>query len=403
MDIPENSTAFYRHLNELQSRFDSMKPELEVTVRDATLQVEGHIVVWNTAISKAGPLTGCGKGGTRIRAGLTLQEVKTLARTMALKNAAAGLPLGGSKSGLNAMPGHANFEQQYRRFVQLCKPFLYENGGAFGGFGFDIGAAPEHAIWACDELGSTCSFTGKPAHMGGTDYDREGIAGLGVAEAAATLMDVNRKQITATDFAVHGAGAMGSAVIRYFSAMGAKLCALGDPKYNGSWRFDHGVSEQLHDALITQRIKDAQRLIEIEGSLISSDANDVLFEHCTVLFPCALQAVITADNADRVNASYLVEAANNPCTPEAIAMLQNNGIALIPDFIANSGGIIAAYTELVNEYNNDTIVGNKIENAKNITREKIRDNIIHLSAVARQLDVSLRDAGLHFSLARILD
>src|SRR6478736_2351606 len=183
--------AFRAELKRLQALFETMPPELEVTVRDPALGVEGYVVVWNTGISAGGPLERSGKGGTRITPTVTLEEVKMLARTMALKNAAAGLPLGGAKSGLKLDPSTAGFERQYRRFVRLCAPFLHENGGPFGGFGFDIGARPEHALWACDELGSTRSFTGKPLHMGGTDYDREGIAGLGVAVAGATVLEVH--------------------------------------------------------------------------------------------------------------------------------------------------------------------------------------------------------------------
>jgi glutamate dehydrogenase (NAD(P)+) len=176
-----STAAFHAELKELTQFFGAMQPELEVTVRDPALGVEGYVVVWNTGISVGGPLERSGKGGTRITPNVTLDEVKMLARTMALKNAAAGLPLGGAKSGLKLDPSAPGFEKQYRRFVRLCAPLLHENGGPFGGFGFDIGARPEHALWACDELKSTRSFTGKPLNMGGTDYDREGIAGLGVA------------------------------------------------------------------------------------------------------------------------------------------------------------------------------------------------------------------------------
>jgi glutamate dehydrogenase (NAD(P)+) len=150
-----------------------MKPELEVTLRDPALGVEGYVVVWNTGISVGGPLEGCAKGGTRITASVSLEEVRMLARTMALKNAAAGLPLGGAKSGLKLDPSGPGFEKQYRRFVRLCAPLLYENGGPFGGLGFDIGARPEHALWACGKLKSTRSF--EADRHGSTDCDRQGI------------------------------------------------------------------------------------------------------------------------------------------------------------------------------------------------------------------------------------
>lgn len=194
---------FLAQLQALKEYFEAMQPELEVTLRDPALDVEGYVVVWNTGMSAGGPLAGSGKGGSRITPNLSLDEVKMLARTMALKNAAAGLPLGGAKSGLKLDPSAAGFERQYRRFVRLCAPLLRENGGPFGGFGFDIGARSEHALWACDELKSTRCCTGKPAHMGGTDYDLEGIAGLGVAVAGGTML-VKGESPAQASFAVQG-------------------------------------------------------------------------------------------------------------------------------------------------------------------------------------------------------
>ena len=167
-----------------------MQPALEMTFTDPDMDVEGFVVVWNTAISKRGPLftdgKGCGKGGTRIKQGLSLDDVKRLARAMAEKNAAAGLPLGGAKSGLNADPDAPDYEVKWKRFVSLVqeKGILKEDGGVFGGFGYDIGGKPPlNALWTIDELGSGKSFTGKPVDLGGTDYDKIGIAGLGVAVA----------------------------------------------------------------------------------------------------------------------------------------------------------------------------------------------------------------------------
>ena len=253
-NLPRDRATFDARLKTLRDSFEAMQPELEVTVRDPALGVEGYVVVWNTGISVGGPLERSAKGGTRITPNVTLDEVKMLARTMALKNAAAGLPLGGAKSGLKLDPAAAGFEQQYRRFVQLCTPFLHENGGPFGGFGFDIGARPEHALWACDELQSTRSFTGKPLSMGGTDYDREGIAGLGVAVAGATLMRIKGVDPSGASFAVQGMGAMGAAVLRYFSETGARLSALADPKYDGTWTFDRPLSAELQAALVTQDV-----------------------------------------------------------------------------------------------------------------------------------------------------
>ncbi len=391
---------FERRLHQLQEHFNATPPELEVTVRDPAYGVEGYVVVWNTAISRSGPLPNCAKGGTRLRDGLSLQEVKMLACTMALKNAAAALPIGGAKSGMNAEPRAELFEKKYRRFVEMCKPFLYENDGIFGGFGFDMGGAPEQAIWACDTLGSYRSFTGKPVTMGGTDYDREGIAGLGVAEAAARLVELHNEKVPSLRFAVHGVGAMGAAVLRYFAAKKAHLCAIGDPKYGGSWRFTQEISKELVTALGMQKVGEARELLGQEGQFVGSNPNQVLSEPCDVLFPCAQHKAITAENAPQVHARYLVEGANNPCAAESIPILHDKKINVVPDFIANAGGIIAATVELIAHYipQNTTDL---ILRAKNMTRTRIHNNMDRLLADAQRFNVSLRKAALSLALRRI--
>jgi len=387
--------AFYAELEALKDHFRATPPELEATVRDPALGVEGYVVVWNTAISAGGPLEGCGKGGTRITPQVTLDEVRMLARTMALKNAAAGLPLGGAKSGLRLDPAAAGFEQQYRRFVRLCAPLLRENGGPFGGFGFDIGARPDHALWACDELQSTRSFTGKPLHLGGTDYDREGIAGLGAAVAGRTMLDVYGDSVASASFAVQGVGAMGAAVLRYFSEMGGRMAALGDPRYGGTWMFEAPPSPELRSALGAQDIEKGKALLAAQAKKLSDDPADVLNCPVDILFPCAVQNAITADNVERIRARYVCEGANGPVTEDARAHLHRRGTPVVPDFIANPGGVIAAFVELTSDS------ANKAEQAKELAREKISFNVRRLFEIAQRYRADPQDAGMYMALSRI--
>jgi glutamate dehydrogenase (NAD(P)+) len=393
----DDRAGFHAELQRLKEHFEAMKPELEVTLRDPALDLEGYVVVWNTGISAGGPLPGCAKGGTRITPSVSLDEVKMLARTMALKNAAAGLPLGGAKSGLKLDPSAPGFEKRYRRFVRLCAPLLHENGGPFGGFGFDIGARPEHALWACDELKSTRCFTGKPAHLGGTDYDRQGIAGLGVAVAGATMLQIKGDSPARASFAVQGVGAMGAAVLRYFSETGARLTALSDPRYAGTWTFHAPLSADLHRALVGQDGETARPLLANEGTHVSRDPQDVLYLGVDILFPCAVQDVITEHNAPRIKARYVCEGANGPVTEAGRATLHAGGVALVPDFIANPGGVIAAFVELTSK------AADKAEEAKSLTREKIAANVRELFAIAERHHAEPQHAGLYMALAKIME
>lgn len=390
--FPETAEKFFEEFNTLRKRFNNMKPELEVTVRDPEHDIEGFVVVWNTKICKGGPFDrngkGIGKGGTRILEGLHLEDIGRLAKSMCEKNAAAGLPLGGAKSGLNFNADHPDYEEKYRRFVRLVKDsgILAEDGGVFGGFGYDVGGRPPYnAKWACDELGSFKSFTGKPVEDGGTDYDKQGIAGLGVAAAAKTLLEHKRLEIQKSTFAVQGTGAMGTAVIKHFSDYGGQLKALSDPRYDGTWIFNKLASAKIIDALFNQKTKDVQALLKKEATHLSADSGDVLFEDVDVVFPCAIEDVISVENVEKIKTKFVCEGANDPTTDVAHDILFRKGIIVIPDIIANPGGGIAAYVELVSEYEEDK--ENLVQKAKDKTIQKVQRNVSDLLNAVDRLDV----------------
>lgn len=398
-----NAAAFRAALDGYAKRFQDLAPELEATLRDPEMGVEAYVVVWNTKISASGPVAFSGKGGTRITPTLTLDEVKMLARTMALKNAAAGLPIGGAKSGLRADPNAPDFEKTYRRFVRLCAPTLLENGGPYGGFGFDIGGHPQHALWAVDELKSERCFTGKPVEMGGTDYDREGIAGLGVATSAVATLAFQDKTPQDVTFAVQGVGAMGAAVIRYFSAQGARLTALGDPRLNGTWTLTKAPDAEFLAALSRSDIDGIMAALPHYAIPSSPDANAVLLADADILFPCAIHNVIRPDNMGQIRARMIVEGANGPTHADCYAPLAARGVLVIPDFIANAGGIIAAYVELTSPITaaENAKTRKKVEEAKETTIRKITENVTDILRQAMSLGVTPREAGLYLAYQRI--
>lgn len=397
---------FVRRLTELEEKLATQKPELELTVRDRALDVEGYVVVWNSAPGRRGPLGPCGKGGTRITPTVSLGEVSMLAQRMALKNAAAGLAMGGAKSGLRGDPDAPGFEKRYRRFVQLVRPILCENGGIFGGFGFDIGARPIHPVWAAEELGSGRSFTGKPLAQGGTDYDREGIAGLGVAVAARTAFEVDTgSSFRGARIAVQGLGAMGAAVVRYASGFGAVISAVSDPRIGGSYfaASGTGFDPEIVKGIIAQDFERTGVLIRASGARSSEALDEVLYEPVDVVFPCAVQDVISAENVRQIRAKYVVEGANNPTSRDAQRMLFSQGALVIPDFIANPGGIIAAYVEMTSELTPEENVrtrGNP-ERAKALTEERISTNVIEMVAFARELEIDPVDAARYLTLEKV--
>jgi len=404
MDLGMSLKEFEAELERLESAFENMPPELELTVRDPELDLEGYVVVFNTLASLGGPLGRCGKGGTRISKSVELSEVVMLARSMTLKNAAAGLPLGGAKSAIKADPNEPDFERKYRRFVSLVKPILVENGGIFGGFGFDIGASPKHAIWACDELQSKRCFTGKPLNMGGTDYDKEGIAGLGVAIAAKTAVEFSGKSLSEVTAAVQGLGAMGAAVVRYFTEFGGTVTFIADPLIGGTYHFPEGLPTEIRERIVGFDLPTAKRLIT-EGGFKKLSLDEVLYQKVDVLFPCAFQNVINADNVDRIVSKFVIEAANNPCSEEARTRLFEKKITLVPDFIANSGGIMAAYVEMISTISpeENVITRKNVTDSKTLTENKIAANVKNLLELAKSLDIAPARVGRFIALTNILN
>lgn len=396
-----DAQRFAGELEELERRFERLTPELEMTVRDPAMGVEGFVVVWNTIAGSDSPLGRVGKGGTRITPKTSLEEIKMLARIMALKNAAAGLPLGGAKSGMRDDPSSPGFEQRLRRFATLAAPVLVERGGIFGGFGFDIGVKPEHARWVCDELKSTRCFTGKPMDMGGTDYDREGIAGLGVSESAITALRFEGSDATDKTFAVQGMGAMGAAIVRYFSESGGILKAISDPVVGGTYLLPNGASATLTEAISFHQWERTKELLSKEGEKVSLD--EALYQAVDVLFPAAVQEVITASNVDKIRAKRVVEGANNPCTKEARTVLSRRGVLVLPDFIVNAGGIIAAFVEMSSTISPEENVRTRMnaEEAKKLTRQRMSANVKRALEIAKASGVEPQVAARYLALTNI--
>jgi glutamate dehydrogenase (NAD(P)+) len=389
-------------LHSLQARFDALEPELWATIRDPAHGVEGYVVVWTTLNAHGGPLGRTGKGGTRITPTVTIDEIGRLARTQSLKNAAAGLKLGGAKSGLRADPRDEHFEQIYRRFVSLTAPLLHQNGGPWGGLGYDIGGDPQHCLWACDELGSTRGFTGKPVEMGGTDYDREGIAGLGVAQAGASLLSHRGADIASTTAAVQGLGAMGAAVARYFTEFGGMVTTMSDPRIGGTWRLKSPLSGALLDDVAVMDFVAIKAHLD-QGGHEQLPLDAVLYGDEAMLFPCAVQDVIDTHNVPRLHATYVVEGANNPCTAAAQAAMYERGIDVVPDFIANPGGVIAAFVELTSDVSDEenARTAAKVLEAKHTTRTMVSANVTEVLDLAASAGASPVDAGSLLALRRV--
>jgi glutamate dehydrogenase (NAD(P)+) len=305
---------------------DEWGPEKVVCVSDRRTGMRGALVIDNTA-------RGMGKGGTRMSPSLTVEEVARLARTMTFKWAGVDLFFGGAKAGIRFDPTSPDKERALRAFVRALSnevPREYV-------VGLDMGLDERDAAIVQDEVGDRGAAVGTPAELGGVPLDRWGVTGFGVAEAADAAVALTGGSLAGARVSIQGFGAVGSAAARRFVELGARVVAVSS--VHGALHDPDGLDvaellrlrDEVGDAAV--RKYPAEPLVE-PGAELLVDAD--------VLVPAALQDVIDEQVAAALPARLVVEGANMPTTPAAQRVLADRGVTVLPDFIANAGGAVAA-------------------------------------------------------------
>lgn len=303
---------------------DAWGPEKVVCVHDARSGMRGVLVIDNTA-------RGMGKGGTRMSPSVTVHEIARLARTMTWKWAANGLFFGGAKAGILGNPQGPEKEAQLRAFARALSnevPKEYV-------FGLDMGLTEVDAAIMADELGDIGAAVGLPESLGGLPYDEFGFTGFGVAEAADAAAAELGMSLQGSRVAIQGYGAVGVALARRLSELGASITAIST--VSGAALDRDGIDL---DRLAALRAEHGDDSVLAYGGSPFPEA--VFEQEVDILIPAAREDVITPAIAATTSARLVVEAANMPTFPEARVALHDRGIALVPDFIANAGGIVAA-------------------------------------------------------------
>jgi glutamate dehydrogenase (NAD(P)+) len=290
---------------------------------------------------------GPAKGGIRYHPSVGLDEVQALAMWMTWKCAVANIPFGGAKGGVIVDPrtlSAGELERMTRRYASEILPLL---GAERDIPAPDVGTDEQVMAWMMDTYSMTVGFsvpgvvTGKPVSIGGS-YGRADATSRGVLYQ--TLSALEKKGMTVEDasVAIQGFGKVGGAAARLLHDQGCRIVAVADEK--GGPYLDRGL-----DPDEIQRFKAAGGdLSELpEGDRISSE--ELLELGVDVLIPAALESVITAANADQVKAPIVVEAANGPTTPAADRILRDKGTFVVPDILANSGGVAVSYFEWVQD------------------------------------------------------
>ncbi|MBE9513973.1 MAG: Glu/Leu/Phe/Val dehydrogenase [Chloroflexi bacterium] len=307
---------------------DELGPEKVLHFYDRKLNLRGILVVDNTAL-------GPGFGGIRMAPDVTTKEVFRLARAMTFKNSAAGIPYGGAKGAILGDPAAENKDQIIRAYAGFLRPHTDYMPGP------DMGTNEQCMGIIFNEIGRA---VGLPRELGGLDLDEVGATGYGVAEVAEVAAGYIGLDLKGATAVIEGFGAVGQAAFRCLAGKGVKIVALSD--VNGGICDPDGLD---YDALLTVEPKTCRVTKlwnrEYKGGQRFDGAG--LFQmEADILIPGARPDVVTMNNVGDVKARMVVEAANIPVTREAEEYLAEKGVLVVPDFIANAGGVIAGAVEV---------------------------------------------------------
>jgi glutamate dehydrogenase (NAD(P)+) len=340
---------------------------------------------------------GPGKGGVRFHPDVSMNEVMALSGWMTIKNAVLNLPFGGAKGGVRVDPASlstAELERLTRRYTSEIGMLIGPNKDIPAP---DVGTNEQTMAWMMDTYsvnqGATVSgvVTGKPISLGGSLGRRE-ATGRGVfvtAREAGLLQGVAIKDARVV---IQGFGNVGSVAAQCFAAAGARIVALQDA--SGSVANPAGIDVEAAIALV----KAGGRLVDMPGAEAIS-ADDFWLVPSDYLVPAALEGQIDAVLAERLDTRIIVEGANGPTLPEADDVLAARGITVVPDVIANAGGVTVSYFEWVQDFSSFFWTEQEIH----ARLENIMSDAFHAVAeLAVERKVSLRTAAFIIACTRVL-
>ena len=382
-----------------------LQKEIEVTIRGEKKQLSAYRVQFNNA---RGPY----KGGIRFHPGADLDEVKALAAAMAIKCAVVGIPLGGAKGGVTFNPKDASKEEIAlisRAFAREMAPYVGADKDIPAP---DVYTTPEIMAIMLDEYEKVSGksepgmITGKPLSIGGS-LGRDIATAQGGAYVLEALLGKLGKPTSGLNVVIQGFGNAGYNMALILHKAGCRIVGLSDSQ--GAMRSKRGFDpvavyrakeerKTISSLYCEGSVCDTKRMSEDEVSIITND--ELLETECDVLIPAALDNQIRADNADKIKAKIILELANGPTTPEADAILDKKGIPIVPDVLANAGGVTVSYFEWVQNrmqyYWSEKEVLSKLEPIMNESFEAIW-------SLSKEKKMSLRESAFVLAVGRIAE
>ena len=378
-------------LARLQAPKRSLEVAIPVVMDNGTTRVfQGFRVQHNT---DRGPA----KGGVRFAPGVDLEEVKALAMWMTWKCAVVSIPFGGAKGGVTVDPkllSNGELERLTRRFTSEILPILGPEKDVPAP---DMGTNAQTMAWMMDAFSQNVGYavpgvvTGKPLSIGGS-AGREEATGRGVAIVTREIAHKMGLTLSGASVAIQGFGNVGkNAALILAREFNCRVVAVSDAR--GGFYNPKGLDVEL---LAQQSATGGALPLDFDAQRITN--SELLELPCDILIPAALENQITAQNAPRIQPKLLIEAANGPTSPDADPILRANGVTVVPDILANAGGVTVSYFEWVQ--GRDEYFWSADEVAQRL--EKIMVNATNeVWTIARREDVDLRLAAYIAGVGRV--
>jgi glutamate dehydrogenase (NAD(P)+) len=326
-------------LNVLQECKKCVSVSIPTRMDDGSVHVfEGFRVTHNVARGPA-------KGGIRYHQDVTLEETKALSMWMTWKCALMGLPFGGAKGGVVVNPKELSEDELQRMTRRYTSEIINLIGPEVDIPAPDVGTGPREMAWIFDTYSMNKGYsvlgvvTGKPLEIGGS-LGRVEATARGAAFCIREALRKEGHEVAGRRVVIQGFGNVGRNLALILVDQGASIVAVSDSS-GGIYKAD-GL-----DVAAAVEHKRTNRSFDGFGGGEAITNEELLILDCDVLAPCALEQVLTADNADKVKARVVAEGANGPVTPEADQILDERGVLVLPDVLANAGGVVVSYFEWV--------------------------------------------------------
>jgi glutamate dehydrogenase (NAD(P)+) len=393
------SYFFHKAADRVRLR-DEVREVLAGSYRELSVQVKGRmddgkVVVFRGYRIQHNGARGPYKGGIRFHTSVDMDEVRALAALMTWKNALIDVPFGGAKGGVQCDPtslSKGELQTIARRFTSMISYIIGVNRDIPAP---DMGTNAQTMAWMMDAYGqqyghTPAIVTGKPVELGGSP-GREQATGRGVVICTTEVAKRKGMNLDGAKVVVQGFGNVGSWTAALAAESGAKVVAVSDASggvFNGGGLDLEQVSHHYKESGSLTSYSEAEKV-----------SNEELLElECDILVPAAIQRVIDSRNAPKINAKVVVEAANAPTTPAADEILMDRGITVVPDILANSGGVTVSYFEWVQNIQQFRW---ELDQVNEELEKKMSEASARVFTRAEENQTSLRDAAFDIAVERV--